>query len=107
MYITTDQLAKQMSYRDTTNPRLTTVCQAATDAINDWCGIETELTPVPPMIESVALSLAIDLWKQPDATFGIMGLGETGPVRTARDLLARYDAQLIAYYDPLNGWGLA
>ena len=107
MYVTPEALAKQIAYRDTTNPRLTTVCQAATDSINDWIGVTEEITPTPAGLEVVALSLAVDLWKQPDATFGIMGLGETGPVRVARDLVARYDAQLIPFYDPVNGWGIA
>jgi len=105
-YVTPDQLARQMAYRDTTNPRLQNVCDAASDAINDWCGIESFPDPAPPMIQEIALSLAIDIWKQPDATFGIMGMGETGTVRVARDLVARYDAQLIPFYSE-NGWGVA
>lgn len=107
MYVTEDQLAKQIAYRNTTDPRLTSICQSATDLINDWIGATADLAPIPPTIETVALSLAVDLWKQPDATFGIMGLGETGPVRVARDLVMRYDSLLIPYYDKLNGWGVA
>ena len=106
-YVTPEQLAKQLAFRDVTDPRLATTCQAATDAINDWIGVESDLTPVPATIELVALSLAVDLWKQPDATFGIMGMSETGPVRVARDLVMRYDASLIPYYSPTNGWGVA
>lgn len=108
MYVTEDQVAKQIGReRDISNPRFTTVCQAATDAINDWIGRDTDFDPVPANIELVALSLAVDLWKQPDATFGIMGMGETGPIRVARDLVNRYDATLIPYYDPIKGWGIA
>lgn len=106
-YVDPTSLAKQLAYRDVSDVRLQRVCDAAAQAIDDWIGADVPLNPVPPMIAEVALSLAVDLWKQPDATFGIMGLSETGPVRVARDLVMRYDASLIAFYDPLNGWGIA
>lgn len=108
-YVTPDQLATQLGRpRDSTNPRMQLTCDAASSAIDHWCGRATPwVDPVPPMIQSVALSLAVDIWKQPDATFGIMGMGETGPVRVARDLVMRYDASLIPFYDSLNGWGVA
>jgi len=112
MYVTETELAKQiakpnLAQAGNVDPRLTESCQSSTDLINDWCGITTELTPIPATIKRVALSLAVDLWKQPDATFGIMGMGETGTVRVARDLVARYDSLLIPYYDRENGWGVA
>lgn len=106
-YVTPDALAKQLAYRDTDNPRLQSICDAATQAIDSWCGRTAPFDPVPPMVAEVALSLAVDLWKQPDATFGVMGLTETGPVRIARDLVMRYDASLVPFYDPLEGWGVA
>ena len=107
-YVTPTELATQLAFRDTTNTRLQRVCDAATEAIDDWIGrTESYPDPVPAGISEIALSLAVDMWKQPDATFGIMGLSETGPVRVARDLVARYDALLIKFYDPLNGWGVA
>ena len=106
-YVTTDELAKQLAYRNVSDPRLQRVADAVTHAINDWCGRELDFDPVPPMVQEVALSLAIDYWKQPDATFGIMGMSETGPVRVARDLVMRYDASLIPFYDGVNGWGIA
>lgn len=91
------------------DPRVIAVCQAATDLIDDWCG-NTESWPdnaVPPTVQTVALSLAVDLWKQPDATFGMLGSAETGMVRIARDLLNRYDSLLIPYYNGIEGWGVA
>jgi hypothetical protein len=88
------------------DPRLQMVCDSAEFLINDWTGRTVSITPVPATISTVALSLAIDLWKQPDATFGIIGAGETGPVRIARDLLNRYDSLLIPFYDGINGWGV-
>lgn len=103
-YVTPTELAKQLAYRDVTDARLQRVCDAATSAINHWCAIAADLDPVPAMVQEVALSLAVDVWKQPDATFGIMGMSETGPVRVARDLVMRYDASLIPFYD---GWGIA
>lgn len=106
-YVSPEELAKQLAYRLVDDERLATVCSAATEAIDHWCGRSAGFDPVPPMVKVVALSLAVDLWKQPDATFGIMGMGETGPVRVARDLVMRYDASLIPYYDTTGGWGIA
>jgi hypothetical protein len=107
-YVSADELAKQISYRDLTNPRLQSVCEAASAALDDWCGKTAPFgDPAPAMIHEIALSLAVDIWKQPDATFGIMGLGESGPVRVARDLVMRYDALLVPYIDPVNGYGIA
>lgn len=108
-YVTPDELATQLGRpRDSANPRMQIVCDAASAAIDNWVGRDTPWgDPVPPMIHEVALSLSVDIWKQPDATFGIMGMGETGPVRVARDLVMRYDASLIQFYDALNGWGVA
>lgn len=106
-YVTPDQLAKQLAFRDASDPRLMTTVVAASDAIDNWCGVTTAFDPVPETIALVALSLSVDLWKQPDATFGIMGLSETGPVRVARDLVMRYDASLVPYYSATGGWGVA
>lgn len=107
MYVQPTELAKQLGKPNLVDTMLDVCCQSATELIDDWCGIEVELTPVPATISRVALSLAVDLWKQPDATFGIAGIGETGPVRIARDLVARYDSLLIPFYDTANGWGVA
>lgn len=110
MYVTPQQLANQIgkpNLATANDPRLQECCDSATFLIDNWCGITIELDPVPPTIGRVALSLAVDLWKQPDATFGIMGMGETGTVRVARDLVARYDSLLIPFYDQYNGWGVA
>lgn len=108
MYVQPTQLAKQLGKPNMVDTNLDDCCQSATDLINDWCGKTTDFSdPVPATISRVALSLAVDLWKQPDATFGIAGMGETGPVRIARDLVARYDSLLIPYYDSVNGWGVA
>lgn len=106
MYVDEASLAKQLAYRNTDDVRLTTVCKAASDAIDYWCSkpVGGFLPDVPAGIQEVALSLAVDIWKQPDATFGIMGLSETGPVRVARDLVQRYDGTLINFY---SGWGIA
>ena len=108
-YVDPTELANQLGRaRDADNPRLIRVGQAASDAIDDWCGRSTPFPdPAPAMIAEVALSLAVDVWKQPDATFGIMGLSETGPVRVARDLVARYDSLLIPFYEPETAWGIA
>lgn len=101
------EVAKQLAYRVVDDPRLTRVAEAASNAIDDWLGKSQPFAfdAVPPMVQEVCLSLSCDIWKQPDATFGIMGLSETGPVRVARDLVMRYDASLIPYYEA--AWGLA
>lgn len=110
-YVTPDTVAKQIGKGNLVgppvDPKLQMVCDAAEYYINDWIGVTASIDPVPPGIALVALSLAVDLWKQPDATFGIVGSGETGMVRIARDLLNRYDSLLIPFYDPTNGWGVA
>lgn len=101
------QLGKPALAGPPVDSKLQSVCDSAQFLINDWIGVAASLDPVPPTISIVAVSLAVDLWKQADATFGIIGAGETGPVRIARDLLNRYDSLLIPFYDPLNGWGVA
>jgi len=108
MYVQPDELAKQLGKPTLVDPNLDICCQSATDLIDDWCGRTENLAePIPATISRVALSLAVDLWKQPDATFGIAGMGETGPVRIARDLVARYESLLIPYYQESAGWGIA
>ena len=109
MYVQPTELAKQLGKPTLVDPNLEIWCQSATDLINDWVGrpIGDDMDPIPATIARVALSLAVDLWKQPDATFGIVGMGETGPVRIARDLVARYDSLLIPYYMAGNAWGIA
>ena len=110
-YVTPDVVAKQIGKANLVgppvDPKLQMVCDASEFYINDWIGVSASIDPVPAAISLVALSLAIDLWKQPDATFGIVGSGETGMVRIARDLLNRYDSLLIPFYDTFNGWGVA
>ena len=108
MYVQPTELAKQLGKPSLVDANLDICCQSATDLINDWIGRETDFVePIPATISRVALSLAVDLWKQPDATFGIVGMGETGPVRIARDLVQRYDSLLIPYYESFSGWGIA
>jgi hypothetical protein len=110
-YVTPIEVAKQIGKpalaNDPVDPKLQSVCDSAEFLINDWCGRSVSLDPVPGTINIVAVSLAVDLYKQADATFGVIGNGETGMVRIARDLLNRYDSLLIPFYDPLNGWGVA
>jgi len=110
-YVTPIEVAKQIGKpalaNDPIDPKLQGVCDSAEFLINDWIGVSASLDPVPPTINIVAVSLAVDLYKQADATFGVIGSGETGMVRIARDLLNRYDSLLIPFYDPLNGWGVA
>jgi hypothetical protein len=101
------QIGKPTLANDPVDPKLQRCCDSAEFLINDWIGVSASLDPIPATIELVALSLAVDLWKQPDATFGIVGAGETGVVRIARDLLNRYDSLLIPFYDEVNGWGVA
>ena len=101
------QLGKPALAGPPVDPKLQTCVDSADFLINDWIGVDASIVPTPPVLNIVALSLSIDLWKQPDATFGILGAGESGPVRIARDLLNRYDSLLIPFYDELNGWGVA
>jgi len=102
-----NQIGKPRLAENPIDPKLQGVCDSAEFLINDWVGVTTSFDPVPPTINIVAVSLAVDLYKQADATFGVIGSGETGTVRIARDLLNRYVSLLIPFYDPLNGWGVA
>jgi len=110
-YVTPAEVAKQIGKpnlaNDPIDPKLQSACNAAEFYINDWIGVSASIDPTPAGINIVAVSLAVDLYKQADATFGVIGAGETGMVRIARDLLNRYDSLLIPYYAPLNGWGVA
>lgn len=110
-YIDPTEVAKQLGKPalagPPVDPRLQRACDSAEFLINDWIGVTASIVPTPATIALVALSLSVDLWKQPDATFGILGAGESGPVRIARDLVNRYDSLLIPFYDSENGWGVA
>jgi len=102
LYVEPEELRKQLKLRDTSDPRLLRVCQAVTDAI-DWftgrSGVNgsLHLDPVPDGVAEVALSWAVDAWKQPDASFGIVGMAETGPVRIPRQVYVRFIEQLAPY----------
>ena len=101
------QLGKPALANDPVDSKLQNACDAAEYQINRYCGLSTSLDPVPPTINMVAISAAVDLYKLADATFGVIGAGETGMVTVPRDFMNRYDAMLIGYYDPVNGWGVA
>lgn len=102
------ELAAQLGLRDATSPRLARVCTAVSDQIDSTCGrVDRFVDPAPAAIVEVALGLGVDTWKQPDATFAVLGLNETGAVRVPRDLVARYLEQLVPYFDPVNAWGIA
>jgi len=105
-YVTPDELAAQLGLRDSTAPRLARVCTGVSDDIDATLGVEARLNPVPATVAEVALALAVDTWKQPDATFAIIGLNETGAVRVPRDLMARYVDRLVNYFTP-GAWGVA
>lgn len=109
-YTTPADVAKQLGKPSLAGPPVDSRLQSCVDGaeflINDWIGVSESL-PTHPVLSIVALSLSVDLWKQPDATFGILGAGESGPVRIARDLVNRYDSLLIPFYDSVNGWGVA
>lgn len=105
-YVTPAELAAQLGIRDPSAPRLATVCTAASDLIDATLGVVVRFDPPPAIVREVALGLAVDVWKQPDATFAVLGLNETGAVRVPRDLMARYLPSLVPYMQPA-GWGIA
>lgn len=110
-YCTPVEVAKQIGKpalaNDPVDTKLQNACDAAEHEINRWIGVTESLEPVPPTINMVAVSAAVDLYKLADATFGLVGAGETGMITVPRDFMNRYDALLIGFYDPVNGWGVA
>jgi hypothetical protein len=105
-YVTPAELADQLGMRDATSPRLARVCTAASNMIDATIAAPARLDPIPAEIAEVALSLAVDVWKQPDATFAVIGLNETGAVRVPRDLVNRYMETLVRFSSS-NAWGIA
>lgn len=110
-YVSPEELRKALKLRDTSDPRLERVCQSVSDAF-DWftgrwdmtANVPLRMDPVPPGVAEIALSWAVDLWKQPDAGFGIVGMAETGPVRIPRAIYARFVEQAAPY---TVAWGIA
>lgn len=96
-YVQPEELRKQLKLRDTSDPRIERVCIAVSDAIDWFTGHTTRMDPVPPGVAEVALNWGVDTWKQPDASFGIVGMGETGPVRIPREVYKRHVEQLAPY----------
>jgi len=110
-YVTPEELRKALKLRDTSDPRLDRVCTAVSDAI-DWFTAHWDyandapvrMDPVPAGVAEIALSWGVDAWKSPDAGFGIVGMGETGPVRIPREEYKRFIEQLAPY---TAAWGIA
>jgi len=67
-------------------------------------GVATPFSNPPPLAREVNLERAVEHWKQMQAPWGIVGLGDTGATYTARDSWDRHAHKLAG----LKGsWGLA
>lgn len=101
------EVAKRLALRDTSDPRLERVVAAACDAIDDWTANGwTETDVIPAAVTEVALGLSVDLWKQPDATLGVIGDTTYGPIRIGTQLRKRY-MPLLYQWGLTGQWGVA
>lgn len=70
----------------------------------DITGAELPYSNPPPLAREVNLERAVEHWKQMQAPFGIIGLGDVEATYTARDSWDRHAHKLA----PLKGsWGIA
>jgi hypothetical protein len=70
----------------------------------DINGVTLPYSNPPALAREVNLERAVEHWKQQQAPFGVVGLGDLGSIYTARDSWDRHAHKLA----PLKGsWGLA
>lgn len=110
MYGTITELARILKInsptadQQTALTRVLTMASLEVDAEIDLAAGITLSADQVLIVTEVALERAQEHWKDEQAAFGILGLGDTGPIYTARNSWERYAHKLA----PLkNQWGLA
>ncbi len=108
MYAEVAELARILKIRTPTAEQtvaLRRVLEAAASEIDAELGRTDSLSsPYPALVVEVSLERAVEHWAQGEVPFGIVGLGDTGAVYTARDTWDRHAHKL----SPLKQtWGLA
>ena len=105
-YVTVDELFRVLKVRSPTAAQTAAgdrVLESAAFEINSELGT-AYLPPYPPLAAEVNLERAVEHWNQQESPFGIVGLGDTVPVPTARDSWDRHAHKLA----PLKvSWGFA
>lgn len=61
-------------------------------------------TPYPPLVVEVNLERAVEHWRQAEAPFGLIGIGDSIPILSARDSWDRHAHKLSPVK---NAWGVA
>ncbi len=108
MYATVTELARILKIRSATAEQtvaLRRCLEAAANEIDSELGrTDTFSSPFPALVVEVNLERAVEHWQQGEIPFGIVGLGDTGAIYTARDSWDRHAHKL----SPLKeSWGLA
>ncbi len=108
MYAPVDELARILKIRNPTADQLVALrrcLEAAANEIDSELGLAEQLaSPFPALVVEVNLERAVEHWQQGEIPFGIVGLGDTGAIYTARDSWDRHAHKL----SPLKeSWGLA
>ncbi len=106
-YATVAELARILKIRTPTAEQtaaMTRVLSAAAQEINAELGRAQPFGDPPPnLVVEVNLERAVEHWSQGEIPFGIVGLGDTGAVYTARDTWDRHAHKL----SPLKeSWGV-
>lgn len=111
VYASATELAQLLRVQESQrHAALVRVLKAASDEIDhevgtaDITGATTPYSNPPAVVREVCLERAVEHWKQMQAPFGIVGLGDDAATYTARDSWDRHAHKLAV----LKGsWGLA
>jgi len=110
MYGTTDELARILKITNPSIDQVTAMTRVLTMAsveIDKEIDLDADTTLTSDellLVEEVALERAQEHWRDEQAAFGILGLGDTGPIYTAKNSWERYAFKLAPIKDQ---WGIA
>lgn len=109
-YATVDELARVLQIKNPTDAQTTAlerVLLTAAGEINseiDLADGDTLEGWQIALATEVNLERAVEHWRDEESSFGILGLGDTGPIYTARNSWERYAFKLAPLKDQ---WGIA
>ncbi len=106
-YGTVDELARILKLRAPTAAQelaMTRVLEAAALEIDSEIGLDAPYADPPQLVIEVNLERAVEHWAQQEMSFGIIGLGDAGAIRTSTNTWDRHAAKLA----PLKQrWGIS